>query len=153
MADPPIHPVALWVVLKDGCTLLMPMPAWLIPSQPWRAIGGFIEYRERAADAVVREWREELDLGVEVVRLLTVDEHIYDIGEQSGHELTFYFELRFAPGEEPSDLEPLPLIEEDWPEDRQRREAHWVSITDLRSGGEAVYPAHFIELVALVLEG
>ncbi len=153
MADPPIRPVALGVVVKDGHTLLMPMPEWLITSQPWRAIGGFIEYRERAADAVVREWREELDLGVEVVRLLTVYEHIYDIGEQSGHEVTFYFELRFAPGEEPPDLEPLPLIEEDWPEDRQRTAAHWVSISDLWSGGQAVYPAHFIELVAPVLEG
>jgi 8-oxo-dGTP pyrophosphatase MutT (NUDIX family) len=86
---------------------------------------------------VVREWREELDLGVEVVRLLTVvvrlltvDEHIYDIGEQSGHEVTFYCELRFAHGEEPRELKPLQLIEEDWPEDRQRMEAHWAPIAD-----------------------
>ena len=74
MADPPIHPVALGVVVKEGHMLLMPMPEWLMPCQPWRAIGGFIEYRERAGEAVVREWREELDLGVEVVRLLTVFE-------------------------------------------------------------------------------
>jgi ADP-ribose pyrophosphatase YjhB (NUDIX family) len=153
MADPPIHPVALGVVVKDGHTLLMAMPAWLMPSQPWRAIGGFVEYRERAADAVVHEWREELDRGVEVVRLLTVAEHIYDVGEQSGHELTFYFELRFAPGEEPPDLEPLQLIGEDWPEDRQRMEAHWVPIADLRSGKQAVSTVHFLELVAPVLAG
>ena len=147
MADPPIRPVVLGVVIKDGHTLLMPMPEWLMPSQPWRAIGGFIEYRERAADAVVREWREELGLGVEVVRLLTVVEHLFDLGEHSGHEVTFYFELRFEPGEEPADLEPLPMIEEDWPEDRQRFEAHWVSIDELRGGREQAYPENLLDLV------
>lgn len=153
MADPPIHPVALGVVVKDGHTLLMPMPDWLLPSQPWRAIGGFVEHRERAADAVVREWREELGLGVEVVRLLHVDEHIFDFGEHAGHEVTFYYELRFAPGEEPPDLAPLTLVEADWPADRRRLEARWVSIEALTSGSEAVYPAHLLELIGSALDG
>jgi ADP-ribose pyrophosphatase YjhB (NUDIX family) len=148
MADPPIHPVALGVVVRDGHVLLTRMPAWLLAGQPWRAIGGFVEYRERAGEAVVREWREELGAAVEVVRLLNVDEHIFDLGEHSGHEITFYFELRFAAGDEPSDLRPMTLVEEDWPEDRRRTEAVWVPTADLRAGNEAVYPGHLLDLIS-----
>jgi ADP-ribose pyrophosphatase YjhB (NUDIX family) len=147
MADPPIHPVALGVVVREGHVLLMRMPEWLLPEQPWRAIGGFVEYRERAADAVVREWREELGVEVEVVRLLDVDEHIFDLGEHSGHEITFYFELRFAAGHEPADLSAMTLIEAEWPEDRRRTEAVWVPVAALRAGAEAVYPHHLLDLI------
>ena len=90
---PRINAVALGVVLKDGHLLLEPMARWLNVGLMWRSIGGFIEFGERSEDAVVREFKEELRRGVEVVRLLHVAEHLFefepDSGPLRGHEITF----------------------------------------------------------------
>ncbi len=66
----------------------------------------------------------------------------------SGHEVAFFFELRFVAGEEPSGLEPLLLVEEDWPEDRQRTEAHWVRVADLRSGARKTSPPDLLDVIS-----
>jgi ADP-ribose pyrophosphatase YjhB (NUDIX family) len=129
----------------------MMMPAWLLPARPYRAIGGFVEFGERAAEAVVREFREELARDVEVLSLLGVREHIFDFGVASGHEVTFYFELRFASGQEPPDLSPLRLIEDHPRPDRREHQAQWVPVAGVRDGSIGVYPADLLEVLAPAL--
>ena len=117
--QPRIGTVALGVIVRDGHLLLEPMAKWLNTGLMWRPIGGYVEFGERAADAVVREFREELGRDVEVVRLLDVYENFatFDIasGPLSIHEISFWYELRFAPHDEPGDLEPLASFEQDAP--------------------------------------
>ena len=151
MSEQRIRPVALGVIVREAHVLLMKMPAWLLPARPYRAIGGFVEFGERAAEAVVREFREELARDVEVLSLLAVREHIFDFGVASGHEVTFYFELRFAPGHEP-DLSPLRLIEDHPRPDRREHEAEWVPVATLRAGSLGVYPADLLEVLGHALE-
>lgn len=112
---PRIGAVALGVVVQDGHVLLEPMAKWLNVGLKWRAIGGFIEFGERAADAVVREFKEELNRDVEVTRLLEVYENLATFPVDSGplevHETVYLYELRFAVDHRPSDLEPLASYE------------------------------------------
>ena len=88
---PRINAVALGVIVQDDHILLEPMAKWLNVGLMWRAIGGFIEFGERSEDAVVREFKEELDRDVEVVRLLEVSERRFefepDSGPLRGHEI------------------------------------------------------------------
>ncbi len=148
MGEKRIEAVALGVVIERGHILLQPVAAWLIPSQPYRALGGFIEFGERAADAVVREFGEELSRRVEVVRLLSVNEHIADFEKVSVHDIGFYYLLRFSPGNEPGDLAPLPLFEQDAPEGGGHSEAHWIPMEELRAGTQPVYPPALLEILS-----
>lgn len=56
-----------------------------------RFLGGTIEFGELAADAAVREIREELGAAVENLRLLDVVENIFSIDGQPGHEIVFVY--------------------------------------------------------------
>ena len=100
MAERRIGAVAVGVVEQDGHVLLEPMARWLNTGLVWRPIGGYIEFGEYAADAVVREFREELGRDVEVRGLIGVYENLVtfepDAGPLEIHEVAFLYELRFA---------------------------------------------------------
>ena len=95
--EPRIGAVALGVVVQDGHLLLEPMAKWLNVGLVWRPIGGYINFGERAAEAVVREFREELARDVEVIRLIEVYENLVTFPLSSGplevHETSFIHEL------------------------------------------------------------
>jgi 8-oxo-dGTP pyrophosphatase MutT (NUDIX family) len=58
----------------------------------WSLPGGRVEPNEAAADAVVRELREELNAAARVERLLWVVENFYTHRGRATHELAMYFE-------------------------------------------------------------
>ena len=57
----------------------------------WTLPGGRVELGERAAEALVREMREEIGVEVEVGRLLWVVEGFVAFLERHWHEISFYF--------------------------------------------------------------
>ncbi|MBT5774665.1 MAG: NUDIX domain-containing protein [Dehalococcoidia bacterium] len=154
--EPRINAVALGVILQDNHLLLEPMARWLNVGLMWRPIGGFIEFSELSEDAVVREFKEELNRDVEVVRLLEVTEHLFefapDSGPLHGHEVTFLYELRFAPHHEPVDLEPIESFEHDAPASAEHSTAHWLPVSELLAGQHPVYPADLMTKLAPVFE-
>lgn len=56
-----------------------------------RAIGGGVEFGERAEDAVRREWKEELGADLADLRLLGVIENLFAYDGRPGHEVVFVF--------------------------------------------------------------
>jgi ADP-ribose pyrophosphatase YjhB (NUDIX family) len=99
-------------------------------------LGGGIEFGERAADAVVREFREELDREVAVERLLGVLENIFEVGGELGHEIVFEYAVAFAPGHEPPNLEALDACESDG----SHFVARWLPVGEVVDGVHRVYP-------------
>ena len=65
----------------------------------WRPVGGSIEFGERAADALKREFAEELNQEIRDQRLLCVLENLYSHNDSPGHEIVFVFEAEFADAE------------------------------------------------------
>lgn len=146
--EPRIGTVALGLIVQDDHVLLEPMAEWLNVGLMWRPIGGFVEFGERAADAVVREFREELNRDVEVLRLLDVYENLTTFDVASGslavHEISFWYELRFAPHHRPDDLEPLESFEQDAPDGSQRSRAHWLPAAELLAHAHPVFPPDLV---------
>jgi len=62
----------------------------------YRAIGGSIEFGERSADALRREWREEYGIEISGERLLGVIENLFEHEGERGHEIVFVFEATLA---------------------------------------------------------
>lgn len=151
-----IGAVAVGVIVQDGHVLLEPMAKWLNTGLMWRAIGGFIEFGEYAADAIVREFKEELNRDIEVVRLLEVYENIVTFDPASGpldvHETVFLYELRFALHDRPADLEPLASYEQDAPPGEEHSTAHWLPASELLAGEHPVFPPTLVDLLAPLLD-
>lgn len=109
----------------------------------YRPLGGEIEFGERADEALVREFREELDRAVEVEAPLGTVENLFTLRGERGHEIVFEFVVRFAPGDEPPDLEPLTADE-----GGAQFEAVWLPLAEVLAGAHRVYPDGLAERLA-----
>jgi ADP-ribose pyrophosphatase YjhB (NUDIX family) len=103
-----------------------------------RAIGGGVEFGERAADAVVREWREELGLELQAPVLLGVLENLFTYEGRAGHEVVLVFTARLA--DVRAELETVEGTGE-------RHSAVWVALDDVRRGAPPLYPAGLLDLI------
>jgi ADP-ribose pyrophosphatase YjhB (NUDIX family) len=88
--------VALGVVRRDDELLLVEGYDSVKGERFLRFVGGGIEFGERAADAVMREFEEELGVAIEARGLLGVVENIFTYEGEPGHEILFLFEVAFS---------------------------------------------------------
>ena len=90
-ADPRIRNLAVGLPVRDGHVLVQEFGGAEGEPSFVRAIGGGIEFGERAADALRREFREELGVEVTSERLLAVTENIFTFLGVPGHEIVHIF--------------------------------------------------------------
>jgi ADP-ribose pyrophosphatase YjhB (NUDIX family) len=106
----------------------------------YRAIGGGVEFGERAVEALRREWREELALELEAVRLLGVLENLFTYEGRPGHEIVFVHAAQ------PADA--WAYARDEWQvidSDGVAHTAAWVTPEDLRE--RPLYPTGLLELL------
>jgi ADP-ribose pyrophosphatase len=77
----------------------------------WTIPGGGVEYSEKVEDALKRETKEELGIGIEILRLLSVTDDI--IEEEGQHWISPQFLCKITTGE-PKNLEPEKHDEMRW---------------------------------------
>ncbi len=141
-----IRPVALGVPTRsDGEELLLAEHYDATADETfYRPLGGGIDFGEDSADAVVREFREELDVTVTDAHHLATMERTFEFDGTPGHEIWFLYEVAFA---------------EDWPYERDEFTAYephhdeefaveWMPRDDLRRDDVTVYCEELPELVA-----
>lgn len=91
-----IRPIALGIIWRDDAILVAEGVDSRKGQRFYRPCGGGIEFHERAADAITRELREELDLAFVAPHLLGVLENIFTYEGKRGHEICFIYEGRVA---------------------------------------------------------
>lgn len=134
-----IRPVAVGFIRRGDELLLIEGYDTVKDEQFLRFVGGGIEFRERAADAVVREFEEELDVVVTAGQLLGVIENVFTYESEPGHEILFLFEVRFSDGRS--------YEREEWTvRDSVGSRASWRSIAGL-ADGPPLYPSEAVDLI------
>ncbi len=130
-------------VPRDGDRVLVERGSDSVTGERYyRAIGGGVEFGERAADAVAREWIEEFGLGLQDVEPLGVLESLFTYEGAPGHEIVFVHAARVAdedvfPGDEFVCIEP----------DGLRHEAVWVPLGELTAGEMPLHPDGVLDLI------
>ena len=61
-----------------------------------RPIGGGVDFAETCENAIVREFKEEIDAEVKECKLIKVFENIFEYNGKPGHEIVFFYEVILA---------------------------------------------------------
>jgi ADP-ribose pyrophosphatase YjhB (NUDIX family) len=136
------RPVAVALIRRGDDVLVFDVPDAVKGVVGWRLPGGTIEFGERGSETVVREIREELDVGIVDLAYLGTVENIFTYLGAAGHELVRVYAARFA---DPRDYERdhFDCVEANGP----RFTCIWKPIADLRGGGP-LYPEGLLELIS-----
>lgn len=105
----------------------------------FRPIGGTIELGERSEEALVREFAEELQVEVRVLKSLGCLENIYKVNGRIGHEITLLYIVEFT---DPALYEQESFV---MTEGKKVTRAKWVDVKDLAS--KVVFPDGLVEMI------
>jgi ADP-ribose pyrophosphatase YjhB (NUDIX family) len=135
------RPVAVALIRRGDDVLVFDVPDAVKGVVGWRLPGGTIEFGERGSDTVIREIREELDVGIVEPAYLGTVENIFTYLGAEGHELVRVYAARFA---DPRDYERarFDCVEANG----SRFTCVWKPIADFRAG-VLLYPDGLLELI------
>lgn len=100
----------------------------------YRPIGGTIELGEKSSEALVREFKEEINADIEIDQYLTCLENIFTLNNQIGHEITQLYAVSFK--DECLYEKELFKVSEQGKEST----AKWVDLEDVWKDSFVVYP-------------
>lgn len=137
------RPVALGVIRVGDEVLVVRGHDRVKDETYFRPLGGTIEFGERAVDAVRRELREELGVGVTSSELLGVFENVFVVENRPGHEIDFVFDVSIR---ELDRLRSDAIVASE--ADGKAMTCMWMSLAEFRAGAR-LYPPGLLA----VLEG
>lgn len=131
---PVIRNISVGLPVKEGHVLALEGRDEHKEQDFLRAIGGGIEFGERAVEALHREFMEELGVVVEAAQVLGVFDNLFTYEGEEFHEIAHVFAVQSAALDAvPLDAE-LHVLDEGSP-------VRWVPIIDIREGRRLLYPA------------
>nr|WP_201469159.1 NUDIX domain-containing protein [Microbacterium hydrocarbonoxydans] len=130
---PAIRTIAVGLPVRDGHLLALEGHDSSRHLDFLRAIGGGVEFGETAAEALGREFMEELGVALEGSEPLGVFENIFTHEGVPCHEIAFVFAVTSAELDAvPLDAE-LHILDEGSP-------VRWVPVDDIRTGTRVLFP-------------
>ncbi|MEU8639010.1 NUDIX hydrolase [Amycolatopsis sp. NPDC048633] len=134
-----IRPIALGLIRRREQILVFEGRDDVKGETYYRPLGGGVEFGERSDDALVREFREELDASIVVKERLGVLENVYAYRGNPGHEIAFVYEAEFVDAGLYARDE-MKILDDP-------ATARWVDLQDFRNGSKILYPAGLTELL------
>ncbi len=118
----PIRPIAVARLCRNGDYLVERGYDKVKDEYFYRAIGGGINFGEKAEDALIREYKEELGIDITVGKLFDVEQNIFTFNGKEGHEIVFIYDVEFADSSL-YEQDVFPFLEES----KSEQYAQWVS--------------------------
>lgn len=132
-----IRPIVLGLAKKDN-KILVGQGYDKVKNQTfYRALGGGIEFTETSKDAILREFKEEINANIIVHDLLDVSENVFTYKGNYGHEIVFTYSIDI----------PEKFYKEKYliKDGSSEYTAIWVDINDFKSGSKILYPEGFLK--------
>jgi 8-oxo-dGTP pyrophosphatase MutT (NUDIX family) len=126
---------ALGLHWRDGCLLASEVNRDDGTLKGVRPQGGTVEFGETWQDALIREFQEEIGVGIELIGDPIVLENIYTHHGALGHEILFISEIIFSPNA----YETVEFVEH-FEDNGEPCVARWFDPVTLLEQGIALYP-------------
>jgi 8-oxo-dGTP pyrophosphatase MutT (NUDIX family) len=141
MREEKIRPIAICVCREGGRILVAEGHDSKKGQTFYRPLGGTIEFGERGAETVRREFREEIAAELTEVRYLGTLENIFTYEGRRGHEIVLVYDGRLSDAH----LYEKDVIQGD--ELGQPFKAVWKRLNEFGPGKPPVYPDGLLELL------
>ena len=127
-----IRPIVLGLV-KNGNKLLVSKGYDKSKKQEfYRGLGGGIEFLEKSKDALKREFKEEINIEIEIGKFLGISENIFNYKGKDAHELILFYEAYINDEDYQQEYD---LVDDD-----SESEAIWVDIDKFKNKELILYP-------------
>ena len=127
-----IRPVVLGIVKKDNKILVSEGYDKTKNEIFYRSIGGGIEFLENSKDALKREFKEELNIDINVGEFLGISENIFTYNGKNAHELILFYNV---------DINNFDYKEKyHIVDDNCENDAMWIEIDNFINGELKIYP-------------
>lgn len=127
-----IRPIVLGIVKRDNKILVSKGYDKTKNETFYRSIGGGIEFLENSKDALKREFKEELNIDINVGEFLGISENIFTYNGKNAHELILFYNVGI------NDLdykEKYHIVD-----DNCETDAMWIDIDNFVNGELKMYP-------------
>ena len=135
-----IRPIVLGIVKKDNKVLVSKGYDEVKDETFYRSIGGGIEFLENSRDALKREFKEELNIVIEVGEFLGISENIFTYNGKNAHELILFYDVE--------------IKDEDYKEkyhivdDNCESDAVWIDVKKFINRELKIYPEQVFEYLS-----
>ena len=127
-----IRPIVLGVVRKDNKLLVSKGYDKSKNQEFYRCLGGGIEFLEKSKDALKREFKEEINIEIELGDFLGISENIFNYKGKDAHELILFYEAYINDEDYQQEYD---LVDDD-----SESEAIWVDIDKFKNKELVLYP-------------
>lgn len=131
-----IRPIAIGIVKRNNKILVGEGFDKVKQQTFYRCLGGGIEFLENSKTALKREFREELNIDIEVKELLGVEENIFTYKGKDAHEIVFIYNIEI---EDKDVKEKYHIVD-----DNSENDAIWVDIEEFKNKNKIIYPDNMI---------
>jgi len=127
-----IRPIVLGIVRKGNKILVSEGYDKVKDEVFYRSVGGGIEFLEDSKDALAREFKEELNIEINVGEFLGISENIFNYNGKNAHELILFYNVNIKDNDY---KEKYHIID-----DNCETDAVWIDIEKFKSKELKIYP-------------
>lgn len=132
-----IRPVVLGIAKNNNKILVSKGYDKVKDSTFYRCLGGGIEFYETSGEALKREFKEEIDIEIEIGEFCGVTENIFTFQGKKGHEIVFFYNIKI----DDKDYKDIyPMID-----DNGEDVAIWIDINEFKNGKKILYPEEILK--------
>ena len=132
-----IRPIVLGIVKKENKILVSEGYDKVKNEVFYRCIGGGIEFLEKSEDALKREFKEELNIDINVGKFLGICENIFTYNGKDAHELILFYDVDIK---DTDYQERYHIIDDD-----TECDAMWIDINKFTNKELKIYPEVMLE--------
>ena len=136
-----IRPIVLGIARKENKILVGKGFDSKKDSTFYRCLGGGIEFLETSETALKREFKEELNIEIEVENFVGISENIFTFEGKNGHELILFYNISIP---EKYYKEQYIMHEDDSNSDR---DVFWIDIEEFKNGSKVIYPTDIFKFI------
>ena len=135
-----IRPIVLGIVKKENKILVSEGYDKVKDEVFYRSIGGGVEFLENSKEALKREFKEELNIDINVGEFLGISENIFIYNGKNAHELILFYDVD--------------IKDEDYKEkyhiidDNCETDAMWIDIDKFKNRELKIYPEQIFQYLS-----